>query len=52
MYFEIDFYMIYIHEIKKSIIEIFIRIIYTIETRYKNKMIFARFDEQRLLNKK
>ena len=35
--FEIDFYMIYTHENKKSIIKMFIRIIHTIKTRYKKK---------------
>ena len=42
--------MIYTHEAKKSVTKIFIRVIYTIETRYKNKMIFVRFDDERSLN--
>ena len=35
--FEIDFHMIYTHENKKSTIEMLIRVIHTIETRYKKK---------------
>ena len=48
--FEINFYMIYTHENKKSIIKIFIWIIYTIKTRYKKKIMFIRFDDKRSLN--
>ena len=44
--------MIYTHENKKSTIEMLIRVIHTIKTRYKKKMMFVRFNEKRSLNNK
>ena len=48
--FETNFYMMYTHESKRSATEILIKAIHIIETRYKNKMMFVRFDDERSLN--
>ena len=39
--FEIDFHMIYTHENKKSIIEIFIKVIHIIKTKYEKFFFFS-----------
>ena len=48
--FETDFHMIYTHENKEQITKMLIRIIHIIETKYENKIVFVRFDDERALN--
>ena len=50
--FTIDFHMIYIHLSKVQIIEMLIRVIYIIKTKYENKIIFVRSDDERALKNK
>ena len=47
--FTIDFHMIYIHLSKTQITETLIRIIHIIKTRYEDKVIFVRSDDERAL---
>ena len=42
--------MIYTHENKKSTIEILIKVIHTLETKYEKKVIFVRSNDERSLN--
>ena len=41
--------MIYIHSSKIQIIETLIRVIHIIKIKYKDKVIFVRFDDERAL---
>ena len=44
--------MIYTHSSKIQIIETLIRAIHIIETKYENKMMFVRSDDERTLRSK
>ena len=48
--FETDFHMIYTHESKDQITKMLIRIIHIIETKYEDKIVFVRSDDERALN--
>ena len=48
--FETNFHMIYTHKNKKSTIEILIKIIHIIETKYEKKVIFVRSNDERSLS--
>ena len=50
--FTIDFHLIYIHSNKIQITETLIQVIYVIETKYENKMMFIRSDDERILKNK
>lgn len=46
---ETDFHMVYTHKLKSEAVEIIIRAIHTIETRYKGRVVFFRSDGERAL---
>ena len=50
--FETEFHIIYTHKFKSKTIEIIVKVIYIIETKYKNRVVFFQSDDERVLNDK